>query len=306
MKRAVFFGVLAASAAGLLFACGARTGLLVPEQEAADTGPDVHKKKDVGPDVEDEPDVFQGIDATALDAYKNDCPDASGTLVYVVTVDNKLLSFYPPDATFTLIGTLVCPSSSTPFSMAVDRKGTAYVVYSSGELFKVSTADASCKATSFVPQKGDFMTFGMGFATIGAGPAEQLFIASSGTNASELATIDTTTFTISNVGPLTPTVLRTELTGTGDGRLYGFYGATNSSIAEIDKTTGNLLGADNLGVDQGNGWAFAFWGGAFWVFTAPNGNQATYKFDPFTKAVSLVAKYSSEIVGAGVSTCAPQ
>jgi hypothetical protein len=316
MKRAVFFGVLAASAAGLLVACGARTGLLVPEQEVADTGPDVHKKKDVGPDVEEEPDV-QGLDVAMLDAYRNDCPDADSTLVYVVSETYELLSFYPPDATFTLIGKLTCPatpSTATPFSMAVDRKGTAYVVYNNGQLFKVSTADASCKATSFVSgQMGFTTTFGMGFATIGAGPAEQLFVAADPTGGATLATIDTTTFALSTIGMVTPPAYLPELTGTGDGRLYGFYAPDSTSmtmaVGEFDKSNGNILGADALSsVDRGTAWAFAFWGGDFWLFTAPGTTplQTTTKYDPVSKSLSVVAHYSSLIVGAGVSTCAPQ
>lgn len=317
--RATAWRFVAASAAvaGLMVACGARTGLLVPDPEPIDSGPDVIKRKDAGRDVNVE-DVLPPIDATKLDANKTDCPDADGTLVYAVTIADELLSFYPPDSSFKLIGHLACPAppSYHPFSMAVDRKGSAYILYSNqanqtlgGPIFKVSTANASCQATSYVPNQGPFTLFGMGFATVGAGPAEQLFIA---TNDGVLGTIDTQTFAVSNVGPITPTINDTELTGTGDGRLFGFYrpanASTESAVAEIDKKTAQLLGADPLPtVNQGTGWAFAFWGGVFYLFTtpAPSG-QSTYRFDPVTKNVVLVAQYTSSIVGAGVSTCAPQ
>ena len=33
---------------------------------------------------------------------------------------------------------------ATPFSMSVDREGQAWVLYTSGEIFKVSIEDASC------------------------------------------------------------------------------------------------------------------------------------------------------------------
>ena len=82
---------------------------------------------------------------------RNDCPDADATLVYLVSAQNELFSFYPPTVTFTSIGTLVCPArpNETPFSMAVDRKGKAYVVFTDGNLFQVSTSTAACIATPF-------------------------------------------------------------------------------------------------------------------------------------------------------------
>ena len=307
-QRAWKFLGVSATVAGLMIACGARTGLLVPDPPA-DSGPDVIKRKDAGRDVL--PDEFvPPLDATKLDANRNDCPDADGTLVYAVTEADEMLSFYPPDSSFKVIGLIKCPTGPTnhPFSMAVDRKGVAYVEYNDGNIFKVSTANASCQATSYVANQGAFTTFGMGFATIGAGPAEQLFIV---TTDGTLGVIDTMTLKTSTVGLLTPTIVDSELTG--DGRLYGFYrpvlNSRESAVAEFDKKTAKVLGADPLPmVDQGRGWAFAFWGGVFYLFTTPNptGPQSTYRFDPMTKNVVLVAQYASAIVGAGVSTCAPQ
>src|SRR5262249_34569118 len=108
-------------------------------------------------------------------ANNADCSDAA-KLVYVVSSQNGLYSFYPANPGVARIGTLTCPTPAHPFSMAVDRKGTAWVNYDDGELFKVSTADASCTKTSFVTQNG-FTTFGMGFSTDAAGQAnETLFI----------------------------------------------------------------------------------------------------------------------------------
>lgn len=95
-------------------------------------------------------------------------------LIYVVDSDNRLLSFNPRDGKyeFKLIGTLSCPAGSsfgggkaTPFSMAVDRQARAWVLYSSGEIFWVSTTDASCKSSGFAKNQSSFETFGMGFVS---------------------------------------------------------------------------------------------------------------------------------------------
>lgn len=302
-RRMTVLALVACVPSALLAACGSRTGLLAPEPEEA--GPDVRHdtahERDVVPDV-------PPLDASKKDANKSDCPDADSTLVYVVAVDSELLSFYPPDASFKTIGLLTCPASgASPFSMAVDRKGVAYVEYDNGLVFEVSTVDASCTPTSFQNTQGSFTTFGMGYATIGVGPAEALYLASED---GHLGTLDTTSFLVTNVGAFQPNIQSAELTGTGDGRLYAYYASGNaggSAIAEIDKTSGKLLGADTLdGVDRGDAWAFAFWGGDFWVFTAPNSQQTTVRYDPTSKTSSVVAHYSARIVGAGVSTCAPQ
>jgi hypothetical protein len=56
---------------------------------------------------------------------------------------------------------------------------------------------------------------------------------------------------------------------------------------------------------QDTGWAFAFWGGKFYLFTAPTGSTIVTEFDPTTLAQTTVASTGDIIVGAGVSTCAP-
>jgi len=68
-----------------------------------------------------------------------------------------------------------------------------------------------------------------------------------------------------------------------------------------------VIGQANLmGVPQGNGWAFAFWGGDFYTFTAPSGNTVVTRYRPSDGSITQVAQMQSIIVGAGVSTCAPQ
>ena len=116
------------------------------------------------------------------------------------------------------------------------------------------------------------------------------------------------TFGITKVGMFAPPLTNAELTGTGDGRLYAFHRPTDttSAIAEIDKSTAKVIASDPLpGVEQGSAWAFAFWGGYFWLFTQPDKQRVT-RYDPATKQITLVGGYTSPIVGAGVSTCAPQ
>jgi hypothetical protein len=331
-------------------ACGSRTGLLTPpppeDASTADTFapdvttdsffPDVAEEPDampdampdvtldVTPDVESEPDVIEDeaappFDANFPDAPAMGCPDSAATLVYLITQENTLLSFDPSTLTPTTIGTVSCPTTATPFSMAVDRLGIAYSVFSDGTLWRVDTKNAGC--TAFQPDQFGFMTFGMGYATnppdAGGGPdagVETLFVDQEvpggvATPSVGLASIDTTTMQMHFVSGFNPPTPGMELTGNGSGRLFGFgiHSGGGSHIAEIDPSNGNILGDNQLMVGQMNdAWAFALWGGKFWVFTSPGGVTTVTEFDPVTQTESTATTLNGTVVGAGVSTCAPQ
>lgn len=312
----------------LVAACGNRTGLLVPEGEPPPGDDDSGSVADSGPELRDAgriEDALPPLDVSVPHDAFNNCPDAGATLIYVVSEENELLSFYPPTAEFTPIGTLNCPArGGHPFSMAVDHTGIAYVLYSDGEVFRVSTATAACQATAFVSGQSGFSTiFGMGYSQNNTGTAETLYVVSGDDNATQptLATINTQNFNLRIAGLLQPAIRSAELTGTGAGDLFAFY-ATNgtapcdnstpvcpdSAIGQIDKTTARVTNQSVLrGHPQGSAWAFGFWGGDFYAFTAPSSAPGTVvlRFNPSTGAVDTVAQRSDLIVGAGVSTCAP-
>ncbi|HQY62415.1 MAG: hypothetical protein IPF92_15300 [Myxococcales bacterium] len=319
--RLLSAGILAASLMALAVACGSRTGLF--SDELAEGGPFPPPNPSALPDASRDAAVDRAVPEDALppldarvipDVVQSDCPDAASTLVYVITTDNELFSFYPPDASFRLIGRIACPApaGTTPFSMAVDRNGVAFVAFNDGNLYRISTLTAACTKTTFAPNQQGFSTFGMGFATKDLGPAESLFVAADNQSGPPrgLGVIDTTTFRLTSLGAFTPSIDRAELTGTGDGRLYGFYtkaGREGSFIGEIDKANARVVGETQLRtVDQGSGWAFASWGGDFYLFTAPDSPASRVtRYRPSDNSTTIVANLGTLVVGAGVSTCAP-
>jgi hypothetical protein len=243
------------------------------------------------------------------------CSDAA-KLVYVVSDSNELFSYDPGAGKFTKIGELNCPANGeTPNSMAVDRSGTAWVNFSDGSLFKVSTADASCQATSYQKQQGGFIRFGMAFATDSAtSEKETLYVVGiEGINGGKgLAKIDLTSMTLTKLGDFSGDLQGqgAELTGTGDGRLFGFFTTQPSAtLAQIDKTTGATSGETALdGVNTGTAWAFSFWGGDFWFYTSAGGPSVVTRKETSATGALSTAKADVggfRIVGAGVSTCAP-
>ena len=243
------------------------------------------------------------------------CSDAS-KLVYVVDDANNLYSFAPDKLLFSPVGRMSCPTAETPNSMAIDRAGAAWVNFSGGSLFKVSTSDASCQATGFTPGQGGFKKFGMAFATNSAtSQDETLFVVGTlGSLAGKgLAKIDLRTMKLTTLGDFSGALAGqgAELTGTGDGRLFGFFTTQPfATLAQIDKASGATTANQPLnGVNTGFDWAVSFWGGDFWFYTSPGGVPSTVtRKQTSTDGSIATAKQDVggfRIVGAGVSTCAP-
>jgi hypothetical protein len=298
--------LLALGVVVLAAGCGARTDLPFDDPSAADA-------TDAAADAPplDWPDALP-------DVHREDCAEAGVLAVYLLTLDGRLEAFDPAAAHFTPIGTVDCaatPSGGMPNSMAVDRRGTAYVSYHDGSLFRVDTRTASCTRTAFAHARDGWMQYGMGFSTTGGGPAEQLFVADSSYSQPSrgLATIDVTSFAFHAVGAFAPSLGdAVELTGTGDGRLFALSldsPGPGSHIAEIDKTTARVLSSTALPLGSASAaLAFAFWGGDFYTFLSADGGApptTVSRWRPTDGSLVTVATTPDVIVGAGVSTCAP-
>jgi hypothetical protein len=269
----------------------------------------------------------------------NSCTADGVDLVYVVDEDNHFMSFDPrklPGDPFAMIGTLNCPTNGatlqqpagpiTPFSMSVDRMGRAWVEYTTGQVFNVSLTNAACTATTYAPNSQNMALFGMGFVTDSASSMnEKLYIAGGGRSAQpngKLMYVDVmaNSYTPQGNGTLTATSdYSPELTGTNEGKLFGFYPVITSGpayVQEMDKATGMPIGQKyNLGTtglgNQIRDWAFAQWGNKFYIFiTTEDGNgvrNSTVRSIDKATGTYKIEKMNLPyyIPGAGVSTCAP-
>ena len=266
----------------------------------------------------------------------NGCSAAS-QLIYVLSASNQIYSFNPQTKVFTPISSLQCQAGSmTPNSMAVDREGNAWVNYvgadptsgnaTSGGIFKVDIATGACTTTS-VSLPNNWYQVGMGFSTVSASDTtDTLYVAATnglgclggfgggggGASNDGLGTIDTTAMTFKKIGPFTGSLAgqSAELTGTGNGRLYGFFADTPAAFAQIDKTTGATSNEVSLtSVQCPAAYAFSFWGGDFYFYTSPDGttNSTVTHYTTGDGGIdpSFVMDAGIVIVGAGVSTCAP-
>ncbi|MDI3289470.1 hypothetical protein [Polyangium sp. 15x6] len=255
----------------------------------------------------------------------DDCSDAA-KLIYVLSDENDLYSFDPPAKKFTKIGSLGCNTTMQPNSMAVDRNAVAWVNYVEsdpflgddidGVIYKVSTKDASCDPAPTVQLISNWFRLGMGFSTNDGGMGETLYITGTGAigagDSPGLGKINPLSFgveTIANFSPSTFKGQSAELTGTGDGRLYGYYTTTPVQVGQIDKATGGVTNAKAItGLETPSAWAFSFWGGSFYLYAAAGLDYSNVtKYDPVANTIdnAYMTNIGFRIVGAGVSTCAP-
>lgn len=252
------------------------------------------------------------------------CEDDNTKLIYLVSTSNDFLSFDPrklPKDPFHRIGTLKCPHEGfgSPFSMSVDRNGIAWVLYGDGRMFKVHITDAKCEATTYQPFTSGALTFGMGFSTDKpGGDSEKLYIAANDSTF-DLSSIDTKDLAPKHIGRLAAAEDQNpELTGTSEARLFGFYPSFSapSFVQEINRNTGGaigkklFLGSEPLG--EISAYAFAQWGGVFYIFATVSDefgdqNSTVRTIDGTTgKYRTIMSHVGFRISGAGVSTCAPE
>ena len=173
----------------------------------------------------------------------------------------------------------------------------------------------TCTKTAFQAGQKGFATFGMGFSADSAGStSETLFVTDDDLTTPSsnlgLARIDTGSLALSAVGQYDQLVGdEAELTGTGDGRLFGAFEGSPYTVAEIDKATAHIISvAPQTGINyapSSSSLAFAFWGGDFWLFIGPGGTTDVFQYQPAAKTTTKRETENFEIVGAGVSTCAP-
>ena len=295
-----------------LAACGSST----PEG-ARDGGfkPDTGSTVDGGDDI-----ILVPPDASTpkVDGgWVDPCPPEA-KLVYVVDSNDTFSSFDPKALKtggnpFKDLGQLDCPAGgASPFSMSIDRKAVAWVLYNDGQVFTVNTTTLACAATGYTP-RSDLKLFGMGYVSNSPGSLDEtLFVAggpSVSTVSSKLARMQLVpSMQLFDLGTVAGSP---ELTGTGDGNLWGFFpDATNPRVSQIDKASGadlKTFPASSIAGDPA-AWAFAFWGGDFFIFLKRDADSSTQVHRMSSKDGTLTTPLPDtgrRIVGAGVSTCAP-
>jgi hypothetical protein len=240
-------------------------------------------------------------------APPDDCTDTDD-LVYVLSRDDaKLYTFSPTALSFSLVGTVDCGTSQAPGSMAVSRDGLAYLRYADNAVYELDLTTMRCSSTPYSDRSTGFDSFGMGYATDSADTwRDQLYVA----NARNLAVLNPNTGKLTTVGRMPS---QSELTGNADGELWAILPLESpAELMQLDLTTGAEL--DSIAMksfpNPGNidTFAFATWDGNFYVFVREYGmgnSTDVYEVTRAGKMTKVLADVGFDVVGAGVSTCAP-
>jgi hypothetical protein len=245
------------------------------------------------------------------------CTCAENTdLIYVLSDNAQLWSYDPQDHSFAQITqALGCPQSNT-FSMSVDRNGIAYVMFFNDDIYTIDVNNPNmCMDPGYQPGQLGFSKFGMGFVSNSLqDPCDKLYAHTwngqggfnEGPNAGRLGRMEAGNLQMQEIGFINYN--GGELTGTGDGRLFAFAGSP-AKLVEYDKDTAQVLATEQLNMSLTNAFAFAFYGGDFYMFTesnVPGVSKVThYDYDDTKALTQVVAQAPIRIVGAGVSTCVP-
>ena len=239
------------------------------------------------------------------------CPEGS-QFIYLVDTSYNLIKFDPGDKSGNYLTTLFhieCPGvSATPRSMAVDRDANAWVLFHDNIIRKINIKTQACtdvKDYSPTPWTGGGMAFSLDQV---GGSSETLYTGNS--SARRFGVIHSQTFEYDDLAYYPSYYDHSpELTGTGLAKLLAFSpGSSQQYINEIDKSTGEVSKTYTLPGAGGyvSAWAFAHWGGYFFMFETVDGSNNIYRFDIVNNKVEpfyIGTPYN--VVGAGVSTCAP-
>lgn len=232
-------------------------------------------------------------DADVVDADGSDGPlDAGGSdagplcgcetglhndHIVVVSDDAELWSYDPMTGEFELIGGASCFGNADPFSMAIDARGIAWIVYiESEDVFTLDVNDPGrCEDPGYIPGRDGFGVFGMAFnADETTTDCEDLYLFSysgdgpfrEGEDLGRLGILDTETLSARTIGSID--FDGGELSGTADGRLFAFTGNEPAKLVEYDPETAEPIEIRPLeGFSKTNASAFAQFAGDFWFFT---------------------------------------
>lgn len=327
------------SRAAFLYCLSGLLGLILPGCQSSDPKPDPSLQEPdpskVPNPVSPLPSTSSSVDPTQSgsepeglpdsnlpDGNNDDCECAENSdLIYLLSSDHSLWRFNPKDKKFEDLGGLDCKASplDTPFSLGVDRHSKAWVqMQPSGKVYVANTlAENNCVDSGFKPGDFEYHSFGMAFMDKPSDAScEQLYmhsfdglIWSEGEDIGAMGHLDPESMNTRTIGRID--FNGGELSGTRDGRLFAFAGEP-AKLIEYDADTAEAKKITDLGgLSLTLAFAFAFWGGDFYFFTQAEGTlPITSKvtkldYDGDGSLTTFVENAPIQVVGAGVSVCAP-
>lgn len=215
--------------------------------------------------------------------------------------------FDPPTGKFSELEPIPCldAMSDRPVSMAIDCTGAAYVQFSLGDLWHISTSAAVCTRLPFsAADQGLRPDLALGFAPSGGGE-DLYFVAtdkSSVPPSPVFGTLDPGNLTVHRIAPFDAgTPDDTHLGGAPNGPLFAVIGG---AIDQVDTSSGAVHLEYDLPASAGPVRSFAFWHGTFYLFRLePSLTTSVISFTPGSSSIEEVASTPLEVLAAGASLC---
>lgn len=225
--------------------------------------------------------------------------------MYLLDRNSHFFRFNPTSFDVKFVGKLNCSTTAYPYSMALQRNGVAWTLFTNGNLYTFNTTTALCQITSYKSGQKGLILFGMKFITDKSSNTERLYITSDSSNPPyRLATIDIMTLEISITGYYNNIHGRAELTSTYDGKLYGLFEGIPYIIAEINQTNGEILSKTSLNSIQytpdSSHFAFESYLLNFFLFVGDNTFTDIFTYDVSSKIITKQKTISNGIVGTGI------
>jgi hypothetical protein len=247
-----------------------------------------------------------GVGAASKDAQPANLCLADQRYVLVLGNDGQLYRFVPDTLGLTSLANVSCGGSDLN-SMTVSPLGPAYISGRYGDLCSVDMKTFQVARTTFSPLLVRQSRYGMALLPDDSVTGQTLYIAVKETGAlsDHLQRIDLSTFVLTNIGYVSPTVPSAELTAGPNGELYGFaVGSQESLLLNIDPKTATAIDLTKVpaGFEYG-AFALVYWQDAFYLFLGGAGGTSStvYRYRKGDTQVATVGTIGALIIGAGVA-----
>ena len=269
--------------------------------------------------------VTSGSGSQRREGLPEGCVDAA-LGIYLIDQQKGLHVFDPRSAEGGKGATIrdlgrVCPDAKEPNSMALDRSATAWISTVEGSIYKVDTQTLTCEKSAYNPVETGWRIFGMAFSTDVNDPStEILYLSDTGCTGpgacgrgAALGALDLHTMKLTMLGKYNKgySGYMGDITGTGDGRLYGFFskGYGAPTLARIRKRTGEIMSErDQRGLSINGAFCISFSDGYWYMLTQVAGSTSKltrFKQQGDDHPTVLKEQLGFNVVGAGTSTCQP-
>lgn len=285
----------------LLAACGARSGLPWGESQPVGTA--------------GTPSVPRDLALT--------CPDQPNGIYLLAWLTQEIYRFDPATLSTEPLGSVSCGENLA--SMEIARNGDAYASSAvSGRLYRINIPALTCEETPFDHTQLWGMTFGLAFVFDDSPAGETLYVADRSTygTAVWLSVLDLSTYELRQVGIFDPDNAASEITGTGDGRLYGLTNISGPNpqlrLLEVDPSTAEATPIVPLPSQGPVGpQDFTYFEGSFYFFIRELTLSPPLSDEPMESATTVfryrlgddapesIGTIEIRVLGAAVSSCAP-